>query len=164
MSWMEVVMWAVVVGIGMPASIFNRTALALTLSWAVSQAAWLLTDDSLPIKLYILCDYSVILVIFSKDDAADCFPYRSFREQILAAWKERWPADRLVMTVFLMMWLVYVLPMGDAQRWRLLWGLAIAQFVVAGWEAFSFWRVTWRRKQKESQPPDQLRLGGAVHA
>lgn len=162
MTWPQIVMWLVVAGIGVPAAAYNRTALALVLSWALAEVVWRVTEDPLPIFLYILCDYAVLLVIFIKPERVDCFPYRTLRDQIKALWIERHIGDRYVLMIFPLMWITYVAPVSDYYRWWTLWGLVIAQFVAAGWEAF----ITWRSKSKGTKaetPPGTLRWGFAGH-
>lgn len=162
MTWPEIVMWLVVAGVGMPAAAFNRTAFALTVSWAAGQGVWLTTGESLPISLYILCDYAVLLVIFTKPERVDCSPYRDLRAQLMALWTERQMGDRYVMAIFPLMWTAYLAPVGDHYRWWTLWVLAIAQFVAAGWEALIEWRFR-RRGVTVETPPGALRLGLAGH-
>lgn len=151
-------MWLVVAGIGVPAAAYNRTALMLVLSWALAEVVWRVTEDPLPIFLYILCDYAVLLVIFIKPERIDCFPYLTLRDQIKALWIERQVGDRYVLAIFPFMWITYLAPVNDYYRWWTLWALAIAQFVATGWEAFTIWRLNRRGNEAET-PPGAFRLG-----
>lgn len=161
MTWAQVVMWLVVVGIGLPAAASNRTALALVISWAIPYGAWLITDENLPINLYFILDYFVLLVIFTKPEIRDCSPYKNFAEQVKALWRERSMGDVIVASIFPLMWVIYLVDIGDFYRWWMLWGLVQLQFLAAGWEAFSLWLV--RRKVRGTKPPGLFKLGLADH-
>lgn len=159
MSWEEVVFHIVVFCVGVPSMWRNPTAIALVAAWALGQAAWWLTGENLPLRLYVITDLMVVAVIFCKPDAMDCWPYDGLRSQLVALLKERCAGDRVVVTIFPLMWLTYALQMDDYYRYWILWWLAIVQFLAAGWEAFS---ITLRRRRKASAtetPPGAFRLG-----
>jgi hypothetical protein len=155
-------MWAIVAGIGIPAALRNRTALALCGSWLLAVLVWQITGENLPLPLYFILDYFVLLVIFTKPEVRDCSPYRTFGDQMWAPLRELCPSDILIACIFPVMWVVYVVDIGDFYRWWVLWGLVQLQFYAAGWEAFSLWRAE-RRKEPDTEPPSLLKLGLAGH-
>lgn len=155
-------MWTVVAGIGFPAAFRNRTALALCLSWLAGEMIWRVTGENLPLPFYFILDYAVLLVIFTKPEIRDCSPYHSFADQVRALWKERSLSDVIVAAIFPLMWIVYVVDIGDFYRWWVLWGLVQLQFFAAGWEAaMCFLRA--RKKVRDAKPPGLLKLGLAGH-
>jgi len=162
MTLPALVMWAVVVGIGFPAAFRNRTALALCGSWLASEILWRATGENLPILLYFILDYAVLLVIFTKPEVRDLSPYHGFGDQVRALWRERSASDVIVACIFPAMWVVYTVDIGDFYRWWTLWGLVQLQFYAAGWEALSLWMAT-RRASRLSKPPGLLKLGLAGH-
>ncbi len=155
-------MWVVVAGIGFPAAYFNRTALALCVSWLAAEALWRITDENLPILLYFILDYFVLLVIFTKPETRDLSPYRTFADQVRALWLERHSSDVIVAGIFPLMWVVYVVDIGDFYRWWVLWGLVQLQFFAAGWEAFCLWRKA-RGEVCDREPPSLFKVGLAGH-
>ena len=157
----ELVMWAVVAGVGFPAAFRNRTALALCGSWLLAEIIVRRTGENLPVPLYFALDYLVLLVIFIKPETRDCSPYRTFADQVKALWRERSHSDVIVAGIFPLMWIVYVVGIGDFYRWWMLWGLVQLQFFAAGWEAFSLWAAG--RKVRGAKPPGLFKLGLAGH-
>jgi hypothetical protein len=157
----EIVMWTVVVGVGLPAAFLNRTALVLSGTWLLAEVVCRKTGTNLPILLYFVLDYLVLLVIFTKPEIRDLSPYRTFFDQMKALWKEHSPNDIVVAGIFPLMWIVYVADIGD-HRWWVLWGLVQLQFFAAGWEALSLFR-SGRKSVRDANPPGLLRLGLAGH-
>lgn len=157
----EVIIWLVVAGIGLPAAFRNWTALALCWTWLVAEVFCRFTNTNLPIGLYFILDYLVLLVIFIKPEIRDCSPYKNFAEQAQALWRERSMSDVIVASIFPLMWVIYLVDIGDFYRWWMLWGLVQLQFLAAGWEAFSLWLV--RRKVRGTKPPGLFKLGLADH-
>jgi len=157
----ELIIWTVVAGIGLPAALVNRTALALCGTWVLAELVCRITETNLPIPLYFMLDYLVLLIIFTKPEVCDLSPYRSFADQAKALWLERSRSDVVVAGIFPLMWIVYVVDVGDFYRWWALWGLVQLQFFAAGWEAFGLW--TARRKVSDVQPPGLFKLGLAGH-
>jgi hypothetical protein len=155
------IMWAVVVGVGVPAAFRNWTALALCWAWLISELLWRLTGENLPVGAYFILDYAVLLVIFTKPETRDFSPYRSFTDQVRALWREHSPSDVIIAAIFPLMWIVYVADIGDFYRWWVLWGLVQLQFFAAGWEAFC---LAWAdRKVSGAKPPGLFKLGLAGH-
>lgn len=155
-------MWAVVIGIGLPAALFNWTALALCGTWLLAEYICWRTGINMPLPLYFVFDYFVLLVIFLKPERCDMSPYRTFADQIKALWYERCPGDVVVAGIFPIMWLLYVADIGDFYRWWALWGLVQIQFFAAGWEAYASWREG-RKKETVETPPGALRVGIVGH-
>lgn len=129
----------------------NQTAIALVASWSIGEAGWLLTGDNLPLKLYIITDYMVMVTIFLKTGLPD-FPAvgrQGGRLHRLSAWmaatfRTIWwalsSADRAIMSIFGLMWITYAAAIGDYYRYWILWVLVVLQFGAAGTEAFASWR------------------------
>lgn len=164
MQLADVIMHGLVLGVGVPAMWKNRTAGALVVAWSLGQALWLLTGDNLPLRAYWLIDLAVILAIYTKPDAEDCWPYNGLGQQFMALWRERTMWDRIVVGIFLIMWVFYLVPVGDTPRFWALWWLAAAQFLAAGGEALSIFLKERRAKAPAKEtPPGALRLGLAVH-
>lgn len=129
------IMWLVIVLVGIPSAWRNPTSAALVLCWIAGETVFVLTGDSLPVQFYIFPDLFVIAVIYAKPDYRPCPEYRGTLHQLKCLITERSPADRAVLAVFLLMWALYVSTLHDYYRWWLLWGLAIAQLLIAGIEA-----------------------------
>lgn len=158
----ELIMWGVVAGIGFPAAFLNRTAFALCASWLVAELICRKTGENLPILVYFIFDYFVLLVIFTKPETRDMSPYRTFGDQIKALWREHCATDVFIAAIFPVMWLIYVAPIGEIYRWWGLWGLVQVQFFAAGREAYCLWRAA-RSKARDLEPPGAFKLGLAGH-
>jgi hypothetical protein len=148
----ELVMWATVLGVGIPSAWRNPTAGALVVAWFAGQAAYLATGDSLPLDFYLFPDLLVLAVIFSKQEACNLAPYRNAWHQLKCVLLERSVADRIVVLIFPLMWLLYCLPMPDWHKWWALYFLALAQFFAAGTEAFN----SHRRDADAADQPETL--------
>src|SRR5687767_2352409 len=111
----EIIFACVVVLVGLPSAWRNVTAAALVASWAAGQAVWLFSGDSLPLRFYMMADLAVLAVIFCKPTPYS--PYRGFGHQLCLMWLERSLWDRVVITIFGLMWLTYSLPISDYYRW-----------------------------------------------
>lgn len=155
----EVIMWTVVVGIGFPAAFRNWTALALCLSWLLGELTCRATGNNLPLLIYFILDYAVLLVIFLKAEICDLSPYRTIAEQLKAVLRERSWQDAFVAAIFPVMWIVYVVDIGNFYRWWVLWGLVQLQFFAAGSEAWGLWRAGREKKALDHNPPGMLKLG-----
>lgn len=151
-------MWSVVVGVGFPAAFRNRTALALCVAWLVPEVIYFFLDTNLPLMLYFIFDYLVIIVMFTKPDLCDLSPYTSLGAQFRALWFERCRTDFIVGAIFPVMWLIYIVRIDDFYKWWTLWGLVLVQFFVSGWEAFCLWRVD-RQKAQARETSGIFRLG-----
>lgn len=133
MSTPTIIMWTTVLAVGLFAAWRNPTALALVISWALAEWVYLRTGNNLPVNFYLFPDLAVIAVIVAK--------------------AERTTADRLVMLIFPVMWVIYLT--SDATlhpyyRWFALWFLALAQFATVGCESL----LTFRRSRAASDTPD----------
>lgn len=148
MSLPETVFYAVVLCVGVPAMVKNVTAVGLVFAWLAGQLAWLATGDNLPLNTYVLADLAVVALICCKPEVRSCFPYRNSWHQLCALWIERGNWDRAILLIFGAMWAVYLLPLSDYHKWWSLWWLALAQFVLAGGEAYQ----TWRRDRAANAP------------
>lgn len=150
MSTPAIIMWLTVAVVAVSFSLGrNPTAAALVVSWSVGEMIWLATGNPLPVSYYPFLDIAVLAVIACKP------PYR--RWQPRGAWErlqgiilDRSPADRAVVLVFPIMWLIYVAPLHPYYAWWSLWLLAIIQFLAAGWESLS----KFRRSRAVSDTPD----------
>ncbi len=122
-------MLAAVVAVGICAR-RNPTAVALAVSYFFLQAAWLLAGTT-P-RLSFLVDLSVIALIIGKPPARDCYPYKSWLDQLFTFWCEKSLWDRLVLAIFPLMWCAYLLP--PYYAWFALYWLFMAQLFAAGGE------------------------------
>lgn len=143
MTTAGIIMWGVVLLVGLPSAWRNATALALVASWAIAQWWWLVTGDNIPLAVYFLCDTAVMAVILAK-------PAR--------AW-----SDGVVLTIFLPMWVLYVAPLTDHDRWWLLWGLAIAQFMAVGCQGARGLLAAAKGRNDNEAPPGALRFAWGRH-
>lgn len=140
MTTPAIIMWAVVIAVGLFAAWRNPTALALVISWAFGEYIYLSTGDSLPVALYAYPDIAVLAVIAAK--------------------AERSAADRVVILIFPVMWVLYII--SDATlhpyfKWFALWFLAIAQLVAVGLESlFTYRRASKAVSDTPAPPPGDL--------
>ena len=102
-------MWAVVLGIGLPAAFRNPVAAALVMQWTLAQGTWLVTGNNMPLWLYLPTDLAVLAIFALK-------PHRMFGDWVAAL-------------IFPPMWVMYFA--SDWQRWWALWFMVILQFVSA---------------------------------
>jgi len=131
----EIVMWAIVAVLGLGGGIRlkgvrNPTALALAVSWLVSQIYYLRTGDGLALSEYILADIAVVTVIFAKG--------------ILRARPHPWPAltgwDKCVLALFFFgAWPVYVGGLSELFTYWALYYIKAAQLLCAGMEPLATW-------------------------
>lgn len=144
MSAPELLAYAVVLFIGIPAMLRNWTAVALVGSFLVVEACWVLTratpSEMLPVE--IMCDYGVVIAVLVK-----ALPSR---------------ADKFVLALFAPAWAAYAIPIGDWSRYWILWSAGILQFIVAGADAFATWRKS-RVARAEVTPAEPLLRWGWVH-
>lgn len=141
MSNPALLMWAIVMGIGVPSALRNPTAAALVLAKIAGWGWYQITGDNLPVQFYALPDIFCLAVIMAKQEWCNQQPYRGTIHQLQCFLLERSPADRAVMLTFLAMWAVYVAPIHDYYRWWLLYGGVILQFLFASAESLEiFWR------------------------
>lgn len=137
MTTPELVILAIVVVIGIPSATWNPTAAALVISWIVGEVVYLITGNNLPTTIYLFPDFFVLAVIMAKAEAFDCRPYRGTWHQLRCILLERSGADRVVMAIFPVMWLLYVADIHPFYKWYALWSLTIAQFLAVGWESIA---------------------------
>lgn len=136
------IMWAVA-SVGLVAFLTGRnwTAGALVVAWLAAQFVYLVTGDNLPVHFYLYPDLFVLGVIMAKAEAFDCRPYRGTWHQLKCVLLERSVADRIVMLIFPVQWMLYVSALHPFYVWYALWALTIAQFAAASIESF----LTYRR-------------------
>lgn len=162
MSLPHLIAYVVVLGIGVPASFRNWTALTLLLSWTAGEFTWFVTGNSLPLKFYFMTDMAVLVVILAKATvkagrAPNPFPFMSF-----------W--DRLIAGGFVFAaWPAYVLAFDLRTKWFLLFGIVIAQFLCAGGESVqALLGERKERRRNRHNPPGSVsftparELGGYV--
>lgn len=151
MSYPQLVMWLVVLCIGIPSAWKNPTAAALVIAWLVGRAVYLITGDNLAIEFYAFPDVFVLAMIMAKREYCNGQPYRSLCHQLACVLLERSPADRAVMLLFPVMWVLYVAPIHDYYRWWALYAATLLQFLFASAESLEiFWR---QRAMRKSVPP-----------
>lgn len=141
MTTPEIVIWAVVCGVGLSASRRNPTALALSLSWLAGEITWMATGNNLPLSTYIMADIAVITVIFAKSiyRAGPRF-YPSAQLHLKGFVTDLSWADRFIVAIFLLgAWPAYAIEMHPYYRWWTLYYLTVAQFLLAGSEVLFSW-------------------------
>lgn len=159
MSWPAIVMWLVVVFVGVPSARHNTTAAALVISWMAGEAIWLLTGNSLPLSFYFMSDVAVVAIIYAK--AVNSIGPRPCTAtdfvRCLTAF-DRW----IVASFLLGVWPLYVLNIDARSKWFLLWGLVIAQFLLASAEAIQQLRFVSRSRAKPVNNGNGLALAGRL--
>lgn len=161
MTTPEIIFLCVVLLVGVPAMWRNATAAALVLSWTVGQMVWVVSGDSLPLKVYLLCDLTVLAIIYCKPEARGYFPYRDLRHQLSQAWFERSLWDRVVIAIFPLMWATYAMPISDYHRWWALYYLCLAQFLAAGAESLISRRAANTSEKPSDHPSSGLKFQAA---
>lgn len=144
---------------GLKVRVRNATALAIMAMWFVGQAIYASSGECMPLAAMLLQDMVVIVAIFTKPDWRDCSPYRTFRQQLRGAWLERSPWDRAIIALFPLAWLFYA-PVVDAwlQYWTL-YGIGLAQLMLAGWEALTpLLRTIGQSPRADDERPPGLRF------
>ena len=166
MTWAELLIHAVVIGVGLPAALRNPTAFALVVSWAAGQGVWMLTGNNLPLKAYFIADLTVIAIIYAKT-IIGCGPktYDGLAHQLWCMIADLSPWDRAIVALFVFgCWPAYVLSLDEWTKWYLLFAISIGQFLLAGGEAFVSWREAKRADPAEpdtpSSGPGVFRLAG----
>lgn len=140
MTLPELIMWATVLGVGLPAAWWNPTSGALVIAWLAGQGYYLVTGDNLPLEIYLFPDIAVIAIIMSKREDCTLAPYRSTLYQLRCLLLERSRADRVVLVIFPVAWILYVAAIHPYHKWMMLWALCVTQFLAAGWEALLSYR------------------------
>lgn len=164
MTWPAVAMYATVAFIGLPAATLmrNMSAAALVAAWLVGEITWLVTGNNLPLSTYFMTDIAVITIIYAKTiRRVGPKTYRSTWQQIycLAADLTVW--DRWIVAIFLFgAWPLYVLSVHPWWKWYGLWGLVIAQFLLAGAEAIQSFRHNVSARAASDPPGNGLALAG----
>lgn len=137
----EIVIWAVVLAVSVSfLKGGNLTAGALVMAWIFGQVVYLITGNDLPVEYYAYPDIFVIAVIFAKPEWCNLRPYRSAWHQLQCIILERSPADRIVLLIFPVMWVLYAAAVHPFYKWWSLYFLCIAQLLAAGWESFILYR------------------------
>lgn len=147
MVWQAIVMYAIVVGIGVPAAFRNPTALAMVIAWLSVEIVYQITGDSLPLKFSFMADIAVISLIYAKTiRRCGAKLYSSLGEQMRCMITDLTPWDRWIVAIFLLgAWPGYAVEMNAWLKWHLLWAATIAQFLLAGWEALAGFRAAKRK-------------------
>lgn len=141
MAFHSLVLWAVVICVGVPSAWRNPTAAALVLAKIAGWGWSKITGNSLPTDFYLFPDLFVMAVIFAKPEYAPCQRYKSVGHQLACFALERSPADRAVMLIFVVSWVLYVSPIHPYFVWWLLWSGVILQFLFASAESLEiYWR------------------------
>lgn len=163
MSWPAIVMWLVIACVGVPSAWRNSSALALLLSWLMGETAWLMTGDSLPLSVYFMADVAVIAIIYAKAIRhAGVKTYYDTRRQLAGLVSDLTVFDRWIVAIFLLgAWPLYLLDLDPRSKWFLLWGLTIAQFLLACAEAIQMLRLE-SRAQPEPCSGDGLAFAGRI--
>ena len=133
MATPEVIIWLVVLVVGIPSTWWNPTAGALVICWIVGEVSYLVIGDNLPILHYLIGDAFVLLVIFAK--AEHRFPLEGCRIQLWKTLLDSVCMDRWVLAIFVIMWMIYAVPLHPYFKWWALYYLLVAQFLATGWEA-----------------------------
>lgn len=136
MSTTELGMWAVALAIGVPSAWRNPTAAALVLSFVFSNLVYVFTGNGLAVEAYLFPDIAVIAIIFCKKNHRDYPLQGGDWHQLKCLWLERSPADRIVLSIFPLMWIGYVADVDPYYKYWALYWLAIIQFLAAGVEGF----------------------------
>ena len=162
MTWPHIAMYAVVFGVGLPASLRNSTAFALAISWLVGETVWLITGNNLPLSTYFMADVAVISIIYAKTiRRVGVKTYPTIWRQLycLAADLTVW--DRWIVGIFLLAaWPLYVLTVDPWWKWYTLWALCILQFMLAGAEAIQSFRHNVNARAASDPPGNGLALAG----
>ena len=160
-------MWAVVLLIGVPSAWRNPTAAALVGAWVVTKTLYLVTGDGLALEFYIFPDIAVMAIIFMKPRYQPRSRYADDWHRFKCLLLERTPADRVVMLIYPIEWVLYVTTLPAREVWFALWGLSIIQFLAAGAEPLAQY-LRRRGADATVRPPDHpgspllvaCRLGG----
>lgn len=153
MTWPAIVMYLTVACIGLPAAFRNPTAAALVIAWAIPEALWMVTSDSLPLKLYFMLDIAVVSLIYAKTiRRVGPKSYASLGKQLKGLILDLSPCDRLIVALFMLgAWPLYILVIDPRTQWFMLWGIVILQFLTAGAEAVSAFRCDMKSRAASNQ-------------
>jgi hypothetical protein len=135
MSLPELVFLTVVLAIGLPSAVYNRTAAALVGSWGMQEVVAIVAGVPPGTVAGLVLDLGVIAVVLCKPEVRDCSPYRTMGKQIAAFWCERSAWDSAILTIFPIMWTVHAMNIDLYYRWWALWWLALVQVLLSGAEA-----------------------------
>lgn len=162
MTTPEIITFIVITFIGLPAAMRNATAFALVLMWAAGQIVWMISGNSLPLKFYVMADMFVLSVILGKM-IVRCRDkmYEGGWHRLRCIVMDLTLCDRAIAVIFIAaVWPVYVLDMSDITKYWALYLLTLAQFLLAGIEAF----LSWRGAKRVSliADPDLPSSGGSM--
>lgn len=162
----EYLAFAAALFLGVPAMLRNWTAVGLVASFAIMQALYLAVRDgligSIPLEVYILCDFIVLTVIFLKGPPIEREAADSLFSLVKRVWLELSRSDKIIAVTFLPCWISYAVHLTGPQRYWILWTLGVLQFFVAGGEAYAAWRRGRARTPLNVRHPADwfLRLAG----
>lgn len=162
MSKAEIIAYAVVLFICVPAALKNWTAVGLFVSFAIGQVWWHTLHIPQPTYLSIMCDYFVLVIIFLKAGPFECMELDDRpKVGIRRTWRrvqdclgELSRSDKLIVSLFPPAWAASVINITDTQRFWFLWFVGILQIFVASVESFIVWRRGQARKISETRPAD----------
>jgi hypothetical protein len=124
---------------------WNATSAALAFAYFVTQGWFLIAGRGLDAGELFMIDVFTVALIFCKAIA------RCPDQDFLTGWQHfrcflRAPTkcDWVVLGLFPLVWLAYVLTIGDGARWWALFWLSMLQFAAAGHDAFTEWRKAKR--------------------
>lgn len=151
MTTPELVLTAIVAVVGIPSAFKNPTAAALVGCWLFSQVFYWFTGNGLAVEYYVYPDVLVIAVIMAKPEACNFEIQDTILAELKCAILERSVEDRIILCSFPICWWVYVANLAPFYTWWALWLIAVAQFLAAGWEAFS--KIIQRHAEAMNSPP-----------
>lgn len=144
MTTPEIIFLALVIVLGVPASLRNPTAVGLALAFLAVPAMWhlttwgkaLLEDDFWRVYVSLILDSMVVAIIYMKPPAFDLYPYATQRDYLRAAfWFELSYWDRIVLGIYPFVWFTYVASVSEHARWWTLYWCALAQLLAATGES-----------------------------
>ncbi len=153
MSWPQLTLWLIVLGVAIPAAFRNPTSGALALCFLFSELLYKMTGNGLAVEYFVYPDLFVLAVIFAKPSRYPCSRYVGVWHQLECLFTERsWP-DRFIICSYPFVWLTYAAETTEIVRYWALWGWAIAQYLATAGEAvFDLHR---RRTADATRPPQR---------
>jgi hypothetical protein len=139
---------------------WNATAAALAFSYFAVQLWWLLAGNGMDAGELFMIDLFTAALIFCKAIArCEETEFKNAWHQFRCFARSPTVADRAILAVFPVMWIIYVLTISEYSRWWLLYVLAMGQFLLALGEAYAE-----RRKAKAPIPEPDIPSSGLMFA